>query len=367
MKLAALLVLPSLAAALRLDCDTTMPSGKECTADNNLYTEADPEACSRYYECEDSCAAHQQCQPSEDGLPRVYDEVFEWCEYTDSIDCGSRPCTDEVACATTTERSTQSTTTDCGHQFDCDAAGNGWFADPYNCRKYWHCYKGAGEHYLCPDADDGTPEVFNPSFEGCDFQGNVDCGERPICDECDNNCGTTTSDGPTQGDCGHQMDCTDMEDGWYADEFNCRKYWHCSAGKGQHMMCRDDLQFNPENVQCDFDDRVCCGDRQICDNCDESCVDDDKPDTCEGGGADCGPDSHHPPDQCEGKPDGWYPDKFNCSKYWHCSAEKGTHFLCGTGLVYEYTKVQCDFPDRVKCGDRPICDNCDENCHPDDD
>ena len=35
-------------------------------------------ACSWYYECEDSCALHKQCKPTEDGLPRVFDEIFEW-------------------------------------------------------------------------------------------------------------------------------------------------------------------------------------------------------------------------------------------------------------------------------------------------
>ena len=49
-------------------------------------------------------------------------------------------------------------------------------------------------------------------------------------------------------------------------------------------------------------------------------------------------------------------------RYWHCSAEKGTHFLCGSGLVFESSKVQCDWPDRVDCGSRPTCDQCDENC-----
>ena len=30
----------------------------------------------------------------------------------------------------------------------------------------------------------------------------------------------------TTPDCGHVMDCTNMTSGWYADPFNCRKYWH---------------------------------------------------------------------------------------------------------------------------------------------
>merc|ERR1712037_24282 len=32
------------------------------------------------------------------------------------------------------------------------------------------------------------PEVYDLVFNGCNFQGLTDCGERPVCDECDNNC-----------------------------------------------------------------------------------------------------------------------------------------------------------------------------------
>ena len=97
----------------------------------------------------------------------------------------------------------------------------------------------------------------------------------------------------------------------------------------------------------------------MCDECDKNCHGND----CEDCNNDCGPADHHPADICVGKRDGWYPDEFNCAKYWHCDAEKGAHFLCANGLVYESTKVQCDWPDRVNCGSRPTCDHCDENCH----
>ena len=46
-----------------------------------------------------------------------------------------------IRCVTPSTRTTVTTTEDCGHAFDCDAAGNGYFADPFNCRKYWHCYR----------------------------------------------------------------------------------------------------------------------------------------------------------------------------------------------------------------------------------
>merc|ERR1712012_368792 len=38
---------------------------------------------------------------------------------------------------------------DCGHPLDCVEHGDGWHPDPYNCRKFWHCYGGVGQHYAC--------------------------------------------------------------------------------------------------------------------------------------------------------------------------------------------------------------------------
>ena len=33
------------------------------------------QACSFFYECSEGCVSHKQCQPHEDGLPRVFDDV----------------------------------------------------------------------------------------------------------------------------------------------------------------------------------------------------------------------------------------------------------------------------------------------------
>ena len=93
---------------------------------------------------------------------------------------------------TTTTRTTVTTTEDCGHTFDCDAAGRGYHPDPFNCRKYWHCFgwvdlinlvnliimfliswkprQGKGDHFLCPDDENGIPEVFDLVYMGCNFQ-----------------------------------------------------------------------------------------------------------------------------------------------------------------------------------------------------
>ena len=353
--------MPAFALATQ-QCENEMPSGACCSPDG-FFTEEDSQACSFYYDCVEGTVTHKQCEPLPDGLPRVYDTSMDWCAYRDEVDCGSRPCNDEAMCATQPPKTTPTTSPDCGTVADCKELGDGYFPDPFNCRKYWHCFKGEGEHQICPnDPATGTPEVYDLVYGGCNFQEYTDCGERPVCDECDNNCeaGHTTTE-----DCGHFMDCTDKKDGWYADDFNCRKYWHCSGGHGSHMMCdtKDgkELLYNPDLIQCDFPERVTCGDREVCDECDKNCHENDCKE-CHND-ADCGPADHHPADICVGKRDGWYPDEFNCAKYWHCDAERGTHFLCANGLVYEPSKVQCDWPDRVNCGSRPSCDQCDENCH----
>merc|ERR1711863_254326 len=221
-----LLLLPTLAMG---QCANEMPSGACCEADG-FFTEADPQACSFYYDCVEGTVSHKQCEPLADGLPRVYDTQFDWCSYREDVDCGSRPCDDPAMCATQPTPTSTTTTPDCGTVADCRELGDGYFPDPYNCRKYWHCYKGEGEHLICPDdPQTGQPEVYDLVFNGCNFQEYTDCGERPVCDECDNNCGPP---GTTTEDCGHFVDCTDKEDGWYEDSFNCRKYWHCSGGHG---------------------------------------------------------------------------------------------------------------------------------------
>ena len=82
------------------------------------------------------------------------------------------------------------------------------------------------------------------------------------------------------------------------------------------MMCDskdgEDLLYNADNVQCDFPNRVDCGERQVCDECDNNC----HANECEDchNDADCGPADHHPDDICVGRKDGWYPDLFNCAK-----------------------------------------------------
>ena len=51
--------------------------------------------------------------------------------------------------------------------------GDGWWADPHNCRKFWHCYEGVAHHLACED-----DMMFDLTYSGCNFERQTDCGDR---------------------------------------------------------------------------------------------------------------------------------------------------------------------------------------------
>ena len=92
-----------------------------------------------------------------------------------------------------------------GQAISCADLGPGWHPDLFNCRRYWHCLNADSEpeHLLCEDDSHGEPMMWNLAYDGCDYKANTECGERPICDECNDNCVTPTP-GPID-DCGHDI------------------------------------------------------------------------------------------------------------------------------------------------------------------
>jgi len=72
------------------------------------------------------------------------DEVY--CDFAENVNCGDRPICDlnDQNCHY------QTTTTEAPNGFHCP--GDGYFADPNNCLKYYHCYGGViEEHKACPN------------------------------------------------------------------------------------------------------------------------------------------------------------------------------------------------------------------------
>ncbi|CAL8092616.1 unnamed protein product [Orchesella dallaii] len=60
---------------------------------------------------------------------------------------------------------------------------------------------------------------------------------------------------------------------------------------------------------------------------------------------DCGPDETQ----------NWYePDAEDCSCYFVCTGTYYMHRRCGQGLVFDPDSEQCNWPDLVNCGERPL-------------
>ena len=67
------------------------------------------------------------------------------------------------------DSSTTTTSPDCSppeEYIDCSVVGAGWFPDTENCRRFWHCSApdSQPEHLLCPDDQDGDPEMFDLAY-----------------------------------------------------------------------------------------------------------------------------------------------------------------------------------------------------------
>ena len=134
------------------------------------------------------------------------------------------------------------------------------------------------EHLICEDAADGQPMMWDLQFDGCNFAKYTDCGERPVCDECNEDC--------RGEECpGHNMDCHNKPNGFYPDPYSCERFWECDHGNAFHFkvdyfrifcvfsdcfllfQCQPGLFYEPLKKECDWANGVNCGNRPPCDEC----------------------------------------------------------------------------------------------------
>jgi len=204
----------------------------------------------------------------------------------------------------------------------CPSTGLQTFPDQEHCSYYWECYDGCLNHMLCP-----KNYLYDPVHGWCDFPEKVCCGERD-CDgrACNDNCGNT-------GD----FDCPTPV-GFFEDPKDCASYWQCSDNVAVHHTCdkKNGLQllFRASDIQCDWPDRVECGDRPVCDDNGENCHDNHvttaAPNLCDTIPCDHG--------------DGYYPEG-HCTQCF-CRCVSGAHYeiCCAPGLVFNTAIEECDWP-----------------------
>lgn len=52
---------------------------------------------------------------------------------------------------------------------------------------------------------------------------------------------------------------------------------------------------------------------------------------------------------CAGKPDGYYPNPSDCSKYYMCHGGAMYEYNCRSSLLYNKKTKLCDWPENVEC------------------
>merc|ERR1712004_742417 len=185
--LALILVFSTCGAFAQFKCENhTLPDGTYCPEDGQIdHTYADPEHCSRFWDCYNGCMTHMQCQQD-----YLYDK---------------------------------------------------------NCRKYIQCTGGLPDLHTC-----NPGLLYRPSNVQCDYPDRVDCGDRPVCDDNDENCEdhhlTTTTPKPSPCD---DIECDHGDD--FYPEGTCKPcFCQCHDGVQDEICCQPGLVFNPATNTCDW-------------------------------------------------------------------------------------------------------------------
>uniref|UniRef100_A0A1B6BWG6 Chitin-binding type-2 domain-containing protein n=3 Tax=Clastoptera arizonana TaxID=38151 RepID=A0A1B6BWG6_9HEMI len=115
---------------------------------------------------------------------------------------------------------------------------NGYFADAYQCDKYYECKDGAITEKLCPDGM--VFNDFSPLHEKCDLPFNIDCSQRP----------ERQQPKPT-------LHCPRLN-GYFAHEEDnvCDKFYFCVDGKFNMIQCPNGLVYNEKTGICTWPDEA---------------------------------------------------------------------------------------------------------------
>merc|ERR1712168_1129280 len=149
------------------------------------------------------------------------------------------------------------------------------------------------------------------------------------------------------------------------DPLACWKYYECDAGCVRHLTCEEDFKYDVRHEYCTFPRDVECGDRP----CDDPvhCPADITTTTEE---PDCSPPDQIIDCRADEYGPGYYPDEYNCRKFWHClkGESHGDHIMCPQesddpkATMFDTSYMGCNFPEQTQCGGRPVCDECILNC-----
>jgi len=117
-----------------------------------------------------------------------------------------------------------------------------------------------------------------------------------------------------------------LENGFFAHDTSCDKYWHCEDDVAELKVCSNGLAFDDtdpkmQRENCDYLYNVECGDRTV--------VEDPISTT------------HCP------RLNGVFADEAKCDVFWSCWGGEASRYMCAPGLAYDEKSRVCIWADQV--------------------
>ncbi|XP_038222147.1 chondroitin proteoglycan-2-like [Zerene cesonia] len=236
---------------------------------------------------------------------------------------------------------------------------------------FYQCFHGdLVEHKCAHDL------YFSVEKQQCDYQYNVDCSDRHIPEPEDGDTGSNCDPSEAPKICER-----DHSDGVLIAHEKCNAYYKCENGKPLTVYCPSNQLYNQYTEQCDWAEKVSCGNRQVPDkesdtNC--NCKPGEAPSICakegsdgvliahKNGGNDNGGNDNNDNGSCNCNPseapsicqrigsEGVLIAHEICNQFYTCDHGVPVTQICPESLLYNPHKEYCDWPHNVKCGDRVI-------------
>ncbi|XP_035447318.2 chondroitin proteoglycan 2 [Spodoptera frugiperda] len=220
-----------------------------CSAEGSDDTLIAHEYCNQFYKCRDGQPITLTCPGN-----LYYNPSKEFCDWSSFVDCGDRIVpysqNDHMGFANSPvdnalKNNDPSDPTDA--PAICAAENSdGILVAHENCNQFYKCYEGKPTALFCQ-----LNLFYNPKKGFCDWQHNVNCGNRAIPGE------NSLSDDENN----FSELCAGFNEGKILPHENCSQFYKCMNGQLFPMDCPPGLYFNSMLKVCDWPMNVDCGER----------------------------------------------------------------------------------------------------------
>ncbi|XP_028173148.1 putative uncharacterized protein DDB_G0282133 isoform X3 [Ostrinia furnacalis] len=343
-----------------------------CAADESEGVLVAHEKCNKFYVCNGGNPVTLRCPGN-----LLFNPKTDTCDWPENVDCGDRVIPNGESGGNDNEGGSNDNggsdngdagndSNDSGNNGPCNCNPNeapeicaaedsdGVLIAHNKCNEFYVCGGGKPFALPCPSG-----LLYNPHKGVCDWPENVDCGDRIIGGEENNDSGNNENggnDNDNNGSCNCNpgqapaICAADGSDGVLIAHEICNNFYVCGNTKPVSFRCPVNLVYNPYTETCDWAENVDCNGR-------EEAGSEDSANDINGDG-NVGAGNHDPslaPIICaDEKADGVLVAHEECDKFYTCGNGKPVTLRCPANLFFNPSADQCDWPSNVNCGERTI-------------